>query len=218
MGSIGSSSNEYVLVGLNGQESDEFMEKYHNKQLIGSKTMNTMNREQALSINSPLRKGEMPTDEKAIKLMNRLEKGIQRNELPQDMTLFRGMSSDSFSQMIGGSQEFKNAKSPQDLLKATQKLIGKTIEEKGYLITSASSDRNAFIFSDIGMHIQAPKGLNAYISNYKEESEIILPRGMQLKVVGAKLGKMKAENGNTMTTVQLVTRIVNENKRRKRGN
>lgn len=216
MGSIGSSSNEYVLVGLNGQESDEFMEKYHNKQLIGSKTMNTMNREQALSINSPLRKGEMPTDEKAIKLMNRLEKGIQRNELPQDMTLFRGMSSNSFSQMIGGSQEFKNAKSPQDLLKAAQKLIGKTIEEKGYLMTSASSERNIFIFNDIGMHIQAPKGLNAYISNYKDESEIILPRGMQLKVVGAKLGKMKAKNGNTATTVQLITRIVNEDKRKKK--
>ena len=197
--------NAYEQVGLSGEESDVFIEQYHNRQLIGSKTANTMTGEQARQINQALRKGEMPTDEKALKLMNRLENAIQKNVLPQDMTLFRGISVSSFEQTFGES--LQGAKTPEELLKAAKKLVGKTIEDKGFMMTSASSQRNIFIFSDVGMQIQAPKGLNAYISNYKDESEIILPRGMQLKIVGARLGKMKANNGNTGTTLQLITRI-----------
>lgn len=221
-------------VGLSGEESDKFIEQHHNKQLIGSKTANTMEGAQSRRINAALRAGKMPDNEKDKKMVERLDKAISKNELPQDMTLFRGIplsafdkygtfgnykklqvSMDDFKDKTGNIDfdawgvafEKAHATNVGNKLAMAKTLIGKTLEDDGYMTVSASSERNIFGFSDINMQVHAPKGTHAYISNYKEESEIILPRGTKLKVVDVAIGTYKAVNGNSEDIVQLIVEL-----------
>ncbi len=237
MGSVG--NEQYVT--LNGTQSDEFIETYHNKSLIGSRNANTMDGAQAGRLNKPLRQGEMPTDEKDLKLMDRLDKAIQKNEIPQNMTVFRGITVSNFQSTFGDLHVFddylKNKQSIQFteyrnadgsvnwdaynkaservdkhnndlLLKASKQLIGKTFTDKGYMMVSASPDRNIFTFSDITLALQTPKGTKAYISNYKEESEMIFGRNTHFEVTSTRIKKVKADNGNTGTTLELLGKLV----------
>lgn len=222
-------------VGLSKSESDDFMETYHNKPLLVKTHLNTIDGAQSRRINRALRKGEMPTEEKDIKFVEKLDKAVKKNSLPQDMTLFRGTSVsefrmtgvfDGFEHINVPMDSFKDAtgkidydlwgkafekaqeKELQDLLSRGKKLVGAVIEDKGFLQVSASSQRNIFGFSDINLQLHAPEGLNAYISDYKEESEIILQRNTRYEILGAELSEYIAENGNRKRVLQLIARVV----------
>lgn len=222
-------------VGLSGAESDEFMETYHNKSLIVKNHLNTMQGGQSRRINRALRSGKELTDEKDIKMVERLDKAITKNELPEDMTLFRGVSVSEFRDS-GVFEGLRRANVPMDLFKSAdgkidfdawgkafeiaqneelsdllekgKKLIGVVVEDKGFMQVSASSQRNIFVFSDINIQLHAPEGLNAYISDYKEESEIILQRGTKYEILGAEISEVVAANGNRKKVLQLIARIV----------
>ena len=203
-------------VGLSLEESDAFIEKYHNKQIIGKKKENTLDGRTSKRINSYLRKGEMPPDDKDRRLVERLDKAITKNKLPYDMTLFRGvplqafekegifdgfnkikLSMDSFKDKDGnvdynayGIEAKKVEKAnAEELQKRAKTLIGKTISDGGYLQVSASSDRNIFNWADINLQIHAPEGTNAYISDYILESEIFLGRNTNLNILDVLVGE-----------------------------
>lgn len=224
-------------VGLSASESDEFIKTYHNKRIIGKKGSNTMDGTQSRRINSAFRNGETPTNPADIKFVQKLDAEIKKNELPQNMTLFRGVSLDAFSasgvfdgfeKTIVEMSDFKDAngkidfdkwgkafekatnKDLEDKLSRAKKLIGTTIEDKGYMQVSASSQRNIFAASDIGIQIHAPKGTNAYISDYLGESEIILERGTSYRVLDATIATTTLENGNQVKNIQLIVEIVDE--------
>lgn len=229
------SSKGYV--GLSGAESDEFIREHHNKRIIGKKGSNTMDGTQSRRINTAFRNDEIPTNPADVKLVQKLDAEINKNELPQDMTLFRGVSLDAFSdsgvfdgfeKTIVEMSDFKDAsgnidfdkwgkayeeatnKDLEDKLSRAKKLIGTTIEDKGYMQVSASSQRNIFVASDIGIQIHAPKGTNAYISDYLGESEIILERGTSYRVLDATIATTTLENGNQVKNIQLIVEIVDE--------
>ena len=222
-------------VGLSGEESDEFIRTHHNKRIIGKKGSNTMDGTQSRRINEALRKGEMPTNLSDIKFVEKLDTEIDKNELPQNMTLFRGVSLDAFAdsgvfdgfeKTIVDMSDFKDAngnidfdkwgkafekatdKDLEDKLSRAKKLIGTTIKDKGYMQVSASSQRNIFAASDINIQIHAPKGTNAYISDYLGESEIILKRGTSYKILDANIATVKLENGAQVKTIQLIVELV----------
>ena len=223
-------------VGLSRKESDEFIERYHNKSLL-RKSMNTMDGAQSNRINGALRKDRLPTNPSDVKFMERLDKAITKNSLPEDMTLFRGVnlsafddyevfldfeklaskvSMDAYKTSTGAidygawGKEFEKATSKdiENLLERGKKLLGTVVEDKGYMQVSASSQRNIFGFSDINLQLHAPKGFPAYISNYKEESEIILPRGTRYEIVDVKVSTFVAENGARKEVLQLIAKII----------
>lgn len=203
-------------VGLSLEESDAFIKEYHNKQIIGKKGENTLDGRTSKRINSYLRKEEMPPDDKDRRLVERLDKAIKKNELPYDMTLFRGVPIEAFEKE-GIFNGFNKAKLSMDLFKdkdghidynaygiesrkiekanaeelqrRAKTLIGKNISDGGYLQVSASSDRNVFNWADINLQIHAPKGTNAYISDYILESEMFLARETNLKILDVVVGE-----------------------------
>ena len=222
-------------VGLSGEESDQFMEEHHNKQIIPRNHLNTMEGAQSRRINRALRKGEMPTDPQDQKMVERLDKAIQKNQLPQNMTLFRGVNVSEFRQTgifdgwemptvsmdlfrgasggidfdaWGAAHRKAEAAALKDLLSRGQNLVGQTITDKGFMQVSASSQRNIFGFSDINIQLHAPEGMHAYISDYKEESEIILPRGTSYEILGVEISEYVASNGNRKKVLQLIARVV----------
>lgn len=228
---------EKGYVGLSKSESDAFMDKYHNKVLLRKNSMNTMEGAQSRRINKALRSGQLPSDEKDRKFMARLDKAIASNSLPQDMTLFRGVSLSAFkdydvfldferlAKQVSMDQ-FRSADGKIDfdawgkaydtaqksdmanLLDRAKQLLGTVVQDNGFMQVSASSERNIFGFSDINIQLYAPKGTHAYISDYKEESEIILPRGIKYEIVGVGVSTVKAENGAQQEVLQLIAKIV----------
>ena len=224
-------------VGLSGPESDAFMEQNHNKTLLNRNSMNTMEGAQSRRINSALRSGRLPSDPKDQKFMARLDKAIASNSLPQDMTLFRGVSLSAFKDFDVfldferlanqvSMDQFKNASGRIDfdawgkaygtaqqadmanLLERGKRLVGSVVQDDGFMQVSASSQRNIFGFSDINLQLHASKGTHAYISDYKEESEIILGRGTKYEIVDVGVSTVKAENGNQTEVLQIIAKII----------
>lgn len=221
-------------VGLSGSESDAFMDQYHNKSIIGRHGENTMLGGQSRRINEALRSDKEPEKPEDKKMVERLDKAIQSNALPQDMTLYRGVSIeafantglfDGFEKIIVNMDDFrKNGQIDFDewgkaykkaeeqnlhnLLERAKGLIGKEQTDKGYMQVSASSERNIFGFSTFNLQIHAKEGTNAYISDYKSESEIILARGSTIRIVDVAISTVKAQNGNSMEVVQLIAELV----------
>ena len=189
----------------------------------------------------------MPSDPKDQKFMARLDKAISSNSLPQDMTLFRGVSLSAFkdfdvfldfeklAQQVSMDQ-FKDASGRIDfdawgkafqtaqqqdmanLLDRAKQLLGTVVEDKGFMQVSASSERNIFGFSDINLQLHVPKGTKAYISDYKEESEIILARGTKYEIVDVGVSMVKAENGAQQEVLQLIATIVEQKGSKYNGN
>lgn len=222
-------------VGLSKAESDEFIEKYHNKQIIGKKGMNTLDGATSRRINGDLRSGKMPTDEKDLKLVQRLDEAINKNQLPQDMTLFKGTSFaalgennifDGLEKPIVDMNNFKlpdgridfdawdkvyTAKQTEyinEIAERSKELIGMKVTDDGFMQVSASSERNIFGFSDVDWQIHAKEGQKAYISDYKEESEMILPRETEVVILNAEVSEYVAENGNRQKVLQLICEII----------
>lgn len=228
---------EKGYVGLSKSESDAFMDQYHNKVLLRKNSMNTMEGAQSRRINQALRSGQLPSDEKDRKFMARLDKAIASNSLPQDMTLFRGVSLSAFkdydvfldferlAKQVSMDQ-FKSASGKIDfdawgkaydtaqkndmanLLDRAKQLLGTVVKDDGFMQVSASSERNIFGFSDINLQLHAPKGTHAYISDYKEESEIILGRGTKYEILDVGVSTVRAENGAQQEVLQLIAKIV----------
>lgn len=237
------SSKGYV--GLSAAESDEFIKEHHNKRIVGKKGSNTMDGSQSRRINTAFRNDETPTNPADVKLVQKLDAEISKNELPQDMTLFRGVSLDAFSasgvfdgfkKTIVDMSDFKDAsgnidfdkwgkayeeatdKDLEDKLSRAKKLIGTTIEDKGYMQVSASSQRNIFAASEIGLQIHAPEGTKAYISDYQGESEIILGRGTSYRVLDATIATTTLQNGNQIKNIQLIVETVDETENEQKSN
>jgi hypothetical protein len=227
--------SEKGYVGLSGEEADQFMDEYHNKSLVGKHETNTMMGGQSKRVNGALRNGQMPTDPKDLKMVQKLDKAIQKNELPMDMTLYRGVNMVAFERtgFFDGivrkyinMDDFKNADGVMDwdawekaqnestnkwlsqLLSGAKQMRGMEITDDGFMQVSASSQRNFFQFSDFNIQLHAPKGTKAYISDYKSESEIFLARGTTIRILDAHIADVTTDNGATQKIVQIIAELV----------
>lgn len=224
-------------VGLSGEQSDRFIEEHHNRQIIGHRGANTMDGATSSRINEALRAGNMPSDAADRRLVERLDAAINRNKLPMDMTLFRGVpftafeSTGVFDGLVRTAQSinmsdfhlpngridfdawgmaFDAAKKADNanILERARDLVGTVIQDDGFMQVSASSQRNIFNFADVNLQIRAPQGTPAYISSYTEESEIILGRGTQFRIVGVEISEVTANNGARMEVLQIIAELV----------
>ena len=125
------------------------------------------------NINNSLRGMETATPENAQRI-NTLKQTLDNSSLPQDMTLYRGTTTNALGDLKGLA--------PEDL-------VGKTFVENGFMSTSTSSSvGNAFKY-DMQITINAAKGSHAMdissISNYTHEAEVLFSSGQEMIITGA---------------------------------
>lgn len=125
------------------------------------------------NINKSLRGMETATPENAQRI-NTLKQTLDNSSLPQDMTLYRGTTTNALG-------DLKNL-APEDL-------IGKTFVEKGFMSTSTSSSVGSAFRYDMQITINAAKGAHAMdissISNYANEAEVLFSAGQEMIITGA---------------------------------
>jgi len=125
------------------------------------------------NINNSLRGMETTTPENAQRI-NTLKQTLDNSSLPQDMTLYRGTTTNALGDLKGLA--------PEDL-------VGKTFVENGFMSTSTSSSiGNEFIY-DMHITINAAKGSHAMdissLSNYTYEAEVLFSSGQEMIITGA---------------------------------
>ena len=86
-----------------------------------------------------------------------------------------------------------------DLREFNNNLKGLGFKEKGFMSTSTVATDNVFTGRPIKMEIEAPKGTRGFVANNVGESEVVLPRNSQFKVVSSKY-----ENGSVTLRVKVV--------------
>lgn len=174
-------------VGLNAEESDQFMDAYHNEELLkNGRNANDRKGEESGHIvysgfNKRVREGTTTAADEV--LMAELDAAINANSLPQQMTLYRGTTYKVLPQLDTSGKTLEKIKEEINAMK------GSIIATGDYVQVSASSLRNYYTDSDICMQIIADEGTPAYISNYRAESEIVLGRNTKLEILGADIIK-----------------------------
>ena len=126
-------------------------------------------------INGALRSGGKPTEE-AAKHIAQLDAAMEGASLPEDVTVYRGMTGSAFEQLFGSADKIK---------------ANSLLEDHGFLSSSMSEgvarqfssiDRNGILIK-----IQTPKGSRAInVSKYSDapnEREVLFSRDSVLKVV-----------------------------------
>lgn len=194
-------------VGLSEEESDAFMEKYHNEELLkNNQRDNERKGEESGHVvgslfNRHVAEGNL--DDRERERMKELDAAISANSLPQDMTLYRGVSYYTIPDLD------VTGKSLEEIKDELNGMAGTVIGDGRYVQTSASSLKNFFTESDISMQIIAEEGTPAYISNYLAESEIVLGRDSKFEILGADIVEFKDSYGLDQERITLVVKLFN---------
>lgn len=141
------------------------------------------------TINSELAKGKIGKsvpddfmDKGSLEQIRTLDAVIAKNTLPEDMWLYRKVSS---YWMNREGMDFE---------------VGNVLNEFGFTSTSAVEGANIMRKGkDIMLEIHAPKGTHAYITTNSKESEIILARNTKFKV--SSIGE---RDGNKVVRLEVV--------------
>ena len=126
------------------------------------------------NINNSLRGLDKATPEN-VETINQMKSALNRASLPEDMTLYRGTSTDSLGAL-------KNL-APEDL-------VGKTFTESVFMSTSADYNIARYSFtSDMNITIHASKGAQALnissLSELPHEAEYLFNAGTQMLITSA---------------------------------
>lgn len=128
------------------------------------------------NINNYLR-GIEELDSSSLVVLNTLRSILKRAELPERMTLYRGMHRTALSKLL---HSYPNV----------QELVGKTIEEPAFMSTSSELGvAQHFAQDGVILVIQAPKGARAVdisaLSEYDDESEYLFDVGQEMLITQA---------------------------------
>ena len=138
-----------------------------------------------VNINNSLRGLETATSENKATI-EAMQSALNKASLPQDMTLYRGTSTEALGNL-------KNI-SPEEL-------VGKTFTESGFMSTSTNSAVASGTFSgNMQITIEASTGTHALdissISQYSNETEILFNAGQEMLITSA-----ESKNGILYITV-----------------
>jgi hypothetical protein len=169
------------------------------------------------TINSGLRYGwepnirNIPDDPKTVALFKQeivnLDRAMETSYLAEDLTLYRGAR---FPELSRQNLSIENA----------EKLVGQTIEDKGFVSTSLKRKYADLGFGgtskdQIGFIIKAPKGTHGIdmngvkLSNYTVEEEILLNRDLQFRITKV-YDDVYDVNGETGTRRYIEMEAINE--------
>lgn len=150
----------------------------------------------SFGINRYLRTGDKSAlfnVEKSIKTIEELEKVIRDNRASKDIILHRFVGDeyiDHFNMINSFDDAFYTV--DDDLKEVFVKefnacFAGENEVFDGFTSTSWDVEKNVFTDRPIKLTIHVPKGSNLYMTNNDIESEVILNKGANVKIIGAKL-------------------------------
>jgi len=123
-----------------------------------------------------------------LERINSLTSALEKAKLPEDMILYRGTSKEMIADLI-------NVKNPN-----FKDLIGKTIEEKGFMSTSLLESEK--FSGDLSLIINAPRNSQgAYLGHFSQnpkEAEILFNKGQKMVI-----REVNENNGNLIIVVDL---------------
>ncbi len=152
-------------------------------QVIGGLNENSYIRNaNSYKINKAMRDGTIDElSDKNKKTIETLRKVIDKNTSDTDAVLLRKVDFDYLKKVFDIDTE--------DIDIAVKKLndekLGNTVIEKGFLSTSYKANKNFNNNDKVELEILAPKGTKMYLTMNRDESEIILQAGTNLRFEGA---------------------------------
>lgn len=122
--------------------------------------------------------------------VNAIDSAIAKSEIKKPIVVYRGSTND----LVGGYSSIDDIKS---------NLVGKTIQDKGYMSTSVSKDSSFGGNTYYRITIPTGKGRGAYVksvSHFSHENEFLLKRGTNFLVTGV----TKKKSGQPVVHLQVV--------------
>lgn len=158
---------ESDLVDVSSDEARQIQGRGHDAGYI--QTSNSF------SINTSLReRSRLKEDD--VKTIKALDAVISRNQLSRDVLLYR-MEDIGFCKFLGFEE--RNG----DLFEFFKSKVGEVLYDQAYRSTSAIEGYNVFGHRPVMLKIRAKKGAHVYVTKNKMESEVILPRGSELRIL-----------------------------------
>ncbi len=128
----------------------------------------------------------------SIKTIDILEQVILKNYTNKDMIVHRFVKNDFLNQFGFENHEIYDKNNWDMLIKKFNIFnFNSNIVFKGFTSTSYDIRKNVFTDYPIELIIHVPKGSNCYLTTNKIESEIILNKGSEFKIYGAKIEDSK---------------------------
>lgn len=128
-------------------------------------------------INRKLREGENHFDAEDKATVDAIDAVAGRNKLDKDTRVFR-LLDDAFVEKSFGV-------SVDDVLSGEEELAGKSTVEKGYQSVSYKFNGSSFQNRRVLLNMVVKKGTGAVWTENSMDAEIVLQRGMNIKIVGA---------------------------------
>lgn len=145
-------------------------------------------------INEDLRNGVRLKGDN-LKTVETLDAVIERNTLPNSVTLYR-MEDAGYIKFLGC-----NSRSASEIVSFLNSKAGEIISDPGFKSTSCVEGLNVFKDDrDVRVNIRAKKGAHAFVTFNKPESEVILPRGSRLKLISAR-SFVSPDNGRELIVI-----------------
>lgn len=160
--------------------------------------VNTYTGNKYKAMNKYLREGKYGTGEnpELEKLIETCERGISKFLLKENVKVWRKSTADLLNKL--GIPYNSN---PEEYAKAISRCVGSVIQDKGFGSTSAKTTK---WFGQVHYEIRLPKGSNAAyvnpISQNDRELEVIVNRGAEYRIVGARTQTVK---GTLVPVVEL---------------
>lgn len=172
-------------------------------QIIGGVNENSYIRNaNAYKINKAMRDGTVDElSDKNKKTIETLRKVIDKNTSDTDAVLLRKVDYDYLKNVF----EIDTEDVDTAVKKLNEEKLGNTVIEKGFLSTSYKANKNFNKNDKVELEILAPKGTKMYLTMNRDESEIILQAGTNLRFEGATVndGNIKMQMRVVKTDVDI---------------
>lgn len=159
-----------------------------------------INSSNAKKLNGLLRAGQK-LPEYYGQISETLQEIIDRNTINDDIIVTRYVTGDALESITGVKLPVANLKTNREAyFELVEQLPSKIIKkglvytEKGFLSTSAVMDKNVMTRRTVMLNIKIPKGTNCYITTNNKESEIILGKNTNLKIVNSRIENNRTAN------------------------
>ena len=133
----------------------------------------------SFDLNRKLRKRES-LNKNENKIYSAINNTCNKNKLEENIYLFRYVSQEFINKYNIEFNRLSQSSVTNAIFKFKKNVINKNIKEKEYGFISSSCDlkKNVFKSRDVLLVLYVEKGYHLYVTNNKEETEIILPSGM----------------------------------------
>ena len=181
--------NDFIIIKKIGIDFEDFNFTYYEDLInkYGKADKSNMDiiyneytqRSSSFDLNRKLRKGES-LDENENKIYSAIINSCNNNILEKNIYLFRYVSQEFIKKYNIEFNRLSQSSVSNAIYNFKTNVIDKKIKEKecGFISSSCNLEKNVFNSRDVLLILYVEKGCHLYVTNNKEETEIILPPGL----------------------------------------